>query len=89
MQKIVPQKVGLVVGLIAGTMHFAWSILVALGWAQTYIDFVFNMHFLRPALIVSPFIWTQALFLVSLASCIGFAVGYVFSLLWNYVHKNS
>jgi len=36
-----PFKTGLVLAMVTGGVHLCWSMLVALGWAQPIIDFVF------------------------------------------------
>ena len=35
------RKVGLVLAIVVCGFHLGWSIMVALGWAQPVIDFIF------------------------------------------------
>ncbi|MBI5654821.1 hypothetical protein HZC53_04185 [Candidatus Uhrbacteria bacterium] len=87
-QPLSAHKVGLSVGGFLGLFHLAWSFLVALGFAQALLDMVFNMHMIRPAFMVMPFSWIYSLALVVLTSIFGYVVGYVFSMVWNWVHMS-
>jgi len=82
-----PNKTGLVLGAFVGGWHVVWVLLVALGWAQSVVNFVFWIHFLRPFITVEPFNAGTAVMLILLASAIGFLVGYVLGVLWNWVHQ--
>jgi len=44
-----PQKSGLVRGSLVGGWHLLWAIIVAAGWGQALIYFIFWMHFLKPS----------------------------------------
>jgi hypothetical protein len=82
-----PVKAGWVLGTALGLWHLTWSALVALGWAQAVIDFVFWMHFLKPIYVLQPFDPAIAFVLVLATSTLGFFIGAVFALLWNWLHK--
>lgn len=78
-----PLRVGLVAALFMAACHTIWALLVTTGWAQPVIDFVFWMHFIQPPYTIEPFnIWISVV-LVTVVSAIGFAVGYVFALIWD------
>jgi hypothetical protein len=79
-------KAGLAVALVLGGLHLCWSILVALTWAQPVIDFVFWMHFIKPAYVIEPFAISRAAILIVLTAGIGFVIGSVFALVWNALH---
>ena len=66
---------------------WAASILVALGWAQPVIDFVFWIHFIRPIYVIEPFEVTRAGMLVVMTAGMGFLMGSIFALVWNALHK--
>jgi len=78
-----PQKSGLVLGFLVGGWHLVWSIIVGIGWGQPLIDFVFWMHFLKPAFVVEPFAIGRAIVLILVTAAIGYFVGLVGAVLWN------
>ena len=87
MRAIDPFKAGMVLGALMGCWHFLWGVLVAVGAAQTLIDFVLWMHFIKPIYVVAPFnFWTAAVLIVA-TTIVGFALAFVFGLLWNRLHR--
>ena len=82
------RKVGTVVGIVFGGWHLCWSILVALGWAQPLIDFVFWMHFIKPIYVIEPFQFGRMAVLVVVTAGIGFVIGSAFAVVWNLLHKS-
>ena len=87
MQSISPNKAGLVLGVLLGGWHFLWGLLVLLGWAQPLIDFVFWMHFIKPVYVVGTFNAGTALILIAVTSGVGYALGWIFGVLWNWIHR--
>ncbi|MDP3009501.1 MAG: hypothetical protein Q8N30_10610 [Methylococcales bacterium] len=87
MENIRPNRAGLVVALLFGCLHFAWSLLVAFGWAQTIVDFIFWLHFIKLDYAIAEFNAGTALLLVAVTASIGYAVGWAFAVLWNTLHK--
>lgn len=87
MQTIIPNKAGLVLGALLGGWHFLWGVLVALSWAQPLIDFVFWMHFIKPVYVVGTFNAGTALILIAVTSGVGYALGWIFGVLWNWIHR--
>ncbi len=69
--------------LLLGGYHLLWVALVAVGWAQPVIDFVFRLHFLEPVLVVTPFTLGPAAGLVVLTAAIGAAFGWLIAAIWN------
>jgi hypothetical protein len=82
-----PNKAGLVLGALIGGWHFLWAILVAAGWAQVLLNFVFWIHFLKPPYTVVPFSAGIALILIVVTAIFGYAMGYVLGVLWNWIHR--
>ncbi|MFA6447104.1 MAG: hypothetical protein WCW31_02490 [Patescibacteria group bacterium] len=81
-----PNKVGLVLGALLVVFHLCWSILVALGWAQFVIDWIFTLHMIQPVYQIMPFSFGLMLGLLVMVFVIGYAMGYVGGLLWNFLH---
>ena len=80
-----PQKAGLALGGLFGLLHFLWSFLVALGFAQLLVNFIFVMHFIKPIVEVGAFNLTTAIGLIIITSVVGFIVGNIFARIWNKV----
>lgn len=59
-------KAGLVVGIFFGVWHLAWVLLVAGGWAQPFMDWIFRLHFIQPPYHITPFILRDAALLILL-----------------------
>jgi hypothetical protein len=62
--------------------------LVALGWAQPVLDFVFWMHFIQPVFVIRPFSLSAAAALIVFTSVVGFVMAFLFALLWNRLHRH-
>ncbi len=80
-------KAALVLGTVFGGWHLCWLVLVALGWAQPVIDFVFWIHFIKPIYVIEPFEIVRAVILLIVTTGVGFVIGSVFALVWNAVHR--
>jgi len=81
-------KVALVVAVVMGGWHLFWSALVAAGWAQPVIDFIFWIHFIKPIYTIEPFDAVRAAILVGVTAAIGFVVGAAFAWVWNAAHRS-
>lgn len=83
-----PSKVGLAFAVFIGCFHAVWALLVALGWAQPILDFIFWLHFIAPVYRIEEFVFSRALGLVLVTASIGYLFGYVFAVIWNRMHRN-
>ncbi len=86
MNKLNINKAGLVLGSLLGLLHACWSLLIAIGWAQPLIDFIFRVHMIEPVFTVSSFDFGTAATLVVVTFVIGYVVGSLFAYLWNRFH---
>lgn len=80
-------KTGLALGALAGLWHVVWSVLMALGLAQPFINWVLALHMIQEPFTVLPFSFITAIELVVFASIVGYIVGWIFARLWNWAHK--
>ena len=87
MSTIRPNRAGMILAVLLGGWHLMWSLLVAVGWAQPLIDFIFWIHFIKPVFVIQPFNIGIALLLLAVTSAIGYVVGWGFGVLWNKLHK--
>jgi hypothetical protein len=83
MAKLSTTTTGLVLGAMIGGMHLFWSLLVAAGWGQPIINFIFWIHFIKPIYLIEPFESIRAVSLVVVTSIIGFMLGWAAAWLWN------
>ena len=84
-----PKNVGLAFGGLLAIWHATWSILVALGWAQFLIDWIFRFHFIQPVYKIMPFDAFFALCLIVITGVFGYILGWVFAIIWNAVQKKA
>ncbi len=78
-------KLGLVFGSVAGLGHLVWSVIVAMGLAQPLVDFIFKVHFITNQPIIAAFSYKKAGALIVIAVLIGYAVGNIVGMIWNWV----
>jgi hypothetical protein len=80
-------KAGLVSALLLGGLHLMWALIVASGFAQPLVDFIFWLHFIRPVYVIEAFDPLRAGGLVLLTAIVGYAIGSAFALLWNHTRR--
>lgn len=80
-------KAGLVGAVMLGGLHLVWSILILFGWAQPLLNFSLWAHMIRVDIILGPFDAISAATVTVIATCLGYAIGYIISTVWNKVHR--
>ncbi|MEK7081160.1 MAG: hypothetical protein AAB902_02120 [Patescibacteria group bacterium] len=80
-------KVALVVGSFMGLFHLVWGLLIAFGYAQVLLNFVYNLHSLNNPFTVMSFDLMRTLGLIIFTFLMGYIFGYIFAVLWNKLHK--
>ena len=76
-------KAGLALGLILGLWHSTWSLLVAVGFAQFLIDWIFRLHFIQPPYTIAAFRFGLAITLIAVTTGIGYVFGWLLAAVWN------
>lgn len=85
--KLQEKQVALVVGSFVAAWHVVWALLIVLGWAQGWIDFIFGLHMVNNPPVVAPFNLGTAVTLIIITFIVGYIGGWVFAMLWNRLHK--
>ncbi|MEQ1811101.1 MAG: hypothetical protein ABL889_14305 [Terricaulis sp.] len=85
--RINPFRLGIVVGLVVAAVHAMWAAMVALDWAQPFLDFIFRLHFVTPPYHVEAFEIATAGMLVGVTGAIGFFAGIAVAIVWNAFHS--
>lgn len=84
-----PLRVGIIFGLFLALFHAAWAGLVATGWAQQLMDFIFWAHFITPPYHIEPFALARAAVLVCFTFAAGMVAGLFGAALWNSLAAHS
>lgn len=78
-------KTGLVFGVFVGGFHALWAVLVAVGWAQPLLDFIFRLHFIDPPYHINAFSLPTAALLVGVTAGLGMLGGAGLAIAWNVI----
>lgn len=87
METINKNKTGLTFAFLTSSFHLMWTILVALGVAQVFLDFIFNIHMLNVSVTVMPFNIIKAATLIIATFVIGYIFGWLMAYFWNKCFK--
>jgi hypothetical protein len=87
LERLSTTTTGLVFGAMMGGVHLFWSLIVAAGWGQPIINFIFWMYFITPIDFIEHFKLVRAILLVVATSIIGFMLGWSAALLWNRLRR--
>ena len=85
--KFIPMTVAIYTGLITAGLHLLWSILIALGIGQVYLDWILGLHFIENPYIVKPFNFGTMVMLLLVTFVAGFVLGWVGTIFWNRMVK--
>jgi len=82
-------RTGLTLGIFFMLLHSLWVFMIAISsqFLQGMLDWIFNVHFLRPVLTVTQFNLGNAFLLVILTFACGYAIGWAFAAIWNFLGK--
>ena len=89
MRHISPARAAIGVGTVIGLYHLLWVTIVALGWAQSGLDFILRLHFIELDLTIAPFAFATAASLIVLTFTLGALFGFIFALVWNWLGRDS
>ena len=65
----------LIWGLGLSSLHLLWVLLIAAGWAQSIIDFIFKIHMMSSPFKIQPFSWIYSVQLLLVTFLIGMTFG--------------
>jgi len=79
--------VGGVFGVVGAVWHLFWSFLVWAGWAQSFIDLIFTLHFITPPYKIAAFDPVTAVLLITVVFVLWFVLGIIAAAVWNMFHR--
>ena len=82
-------KIGLIVGLFFAIVHAVWALMVAIipSTLQSFLNWIFELHFILPIWILTAFNFVDALTLVIITFISGYIFGWVFAAVYNWFVK--
>lgn len=83
-----PHRLGRTLSLFAGLVHLVWIVLIWIGAAGPWMDFVYGMHAMKldgATMTVQSMPILGAIFLLALVLVMGYVVGWVVGAIWERV----
>lgn len=87
MEKLEKNKTGLVLGGFIAFWHLVWLALIAMGLAEPLLSFMMGIHHVLIDYSVLPFSPISAIMLLVIKFAVGYAMGWVFALIWNKITR--
>lgn len=89
MAKLDKNKTGLAFGLFLAVVHAIWAIIILVipNLFQSFLNWIFAVHFLQPLYVLTTFNLLNAVFLVVITFICGYICGYIFAVVWNKIVK--
>lgn len=85
--KLKPMTVAIYTGFFVAALHFIWSLMVAFGMGQAYLDWILGLHFIKNPFVVMPFSLGTMIVLLVFTFVVGFILGWVGTIYWNKLSK--
>lgn len=85
--KLKTGSTAMVFGLFVALMHAVWMLMIFIGVAQMYMNWIFGLHLVSNPFIVMPFNFGSAVMLIIFTFVVGYIMGWVFAAIWNRLHK--
>jgi len=78
-------RIALVIATFVALLHALWALLVGIGVAQTYLDWILPMHFISNIFSVLTFNWMTAIFLVIISFIGSYLAVLLFIVIWKMI----
>ena len=85
MKKVQPHMIGIICGAFFALGHAFWSLMVALGLAQSFLNWILALHFVNNPFTIRPFDITTAATLVVFVFIVWYIIGWVSGWMWNWL----
>lgn len=82
-----PVRTGLAVGKTFALLHLIWSIFVAMGFGQRWVNFWMWTHHLNMPIKILPFDFTAAVTAIIISFIVGYGAGFAFAKFSNFLHR--